>query len=130
MSGLAKRLALTFLVGGASGIVGQALIVLYSSLGLEGLALPMAVLLTFGVFGLVMILTRVSTKMEKLGISALLIVFYGLSIAMAQAYGTMRSSGLSFARSFIGTWKFFAIALIPGIAIAVITGLIVGIIAV
>lgn len=120
-----KRVALTFLIGGATGLAGQLLIVLYSALRLDGLALPMAVLLTFGVVGFAMVLARVSDKLERLNVSALLIAFYGLSIAMAQAYGTMRTGGMSVAKAFLGTWRFFAIALIPGIVVSVLMGVVV-----
>lgn len=119
---IARGLALTFLLGGATGVAGQLLLLAFAALGADGLALVMGILFTMGAVGCIMFIAKASDKLKGTGSSVQFVAFYGLGIAMAQAYHASRSAGAEMPQAFASTWRFFAVALVPGIVVATAFG--------
>lgn len=122
--GIVKRMGSTFLLGGMTGILGQIVLVACAAAGLEGIALPMTVLFVLGIIGCALVLAKVSDRLVASGSSVAFIAFFGMSIAMADAYRSVREAGGSRVAAFATTWRFFAMALVPGIVVAVGCGVI------
>lgn len=114
-----------FIVGGLFSILGQWLLVMYTSaLGANsGLIIPL-VLLTFGVLGALLFICGIYQKIEKIGYYGAILPFCGLCAAVA---GTFLGAKTQTGSSSAGTQA--ALALIKfvlgiGIFLAVLVGIV------
>ena len=90
-----KAIASAFVVGGAFGVVGQCLVLLYGMTPIyESGFLSVAVLLTMGVIGGVLFVAGVYPKLEEVGGAGAQLMFSGLVAALAGMFcGVRKQTG-------------------------------------
>ncbi|NMA68438.1 MAG: SpoVA/SpoVAEb family sporulation membrane protein [Desulfitobacterium sp.] len=86
-----KQILSAFIVGGLFAVLGQFLIVSYSSTGLQPANAGRLTLLTLGVIGGVLFILGIYQKIEKFGAYGAILPFSGLAAAVAGVYEGAKS---------------------------------------
>lgn len=118
----ARSVVRTFVYGGFVGVFGHACFLAYTSLGLDGLGVAMALLLTFGLISCVLFVTGVYRKINATRLAVSFLPFSGLAPSIGATYYLARIEGKRPLPSALRSWGFFFAAVGPGIAVALLTG--------